>query len=311
MIWIPIVLIISVLIFLLLNYRYKNSYYYKNLIKFENRRENNEKWPEGIKMVNLGSVHSRFSFEYSNGNGVNLARAPQSLNYDLKMLELYKNKIPPKTVVFVYLPICIFALKNYNGLRQNSKYYYEFPKYLIDHYSLINKIICLYFPILFAGKQAVYSVYNKKVNSEIEYKNCVIQKDQYDIMARNHLDVWKKQFKIDNMIDGNIDHLKGTFEYNREKLIKIIETCAENDWKPVFVTGPLSEEMNKQISADFIERFYYSNFRDIADKYGVLYLDYRTDKDFSDHDLFWNGVDWLSQNGRKVFMDRVIKDIGL
>lgn len=58
------ILCLIIMVFMLLNYRYKNSFYYQNLVEFENRPVRKIYWSDKIKMVNLGSVHARFAFQY-------------------------------------------------------------------------------------------------------------------------------------------------------------------------------------------------------------------------------------------------------
>lgn len=58
------ILCLIIMVFILLNYRYKNSFYYQNLVEFENRPVRKIYWSDKIKMVNLGSVHARFAFQY-------------------------------------------------------------------------------------------------------------------------------------------------------------------------------------------------------------------------------------------------------
>ena len=72
------ILCLIIMVFILLNYRYKNSFYYQNLVEFENRPVRKIYWSDKIKMVNLGSVHARFAFQYFKNEGVSLAGAPQS-----------------------------------------------------------------------------------------------------------------------------------------------------------------------------------------------------------------------------------------
>lgn len=297
-------------IILILNYRYKNSFYYKNLMEFENRPINGISWPENLKIVNLGSVHSRFAFQYFNDEGVSLARAPQSLYYDIQLLENYSEHIPRNSVVIAFFPVCLFALKNYNDIAQNAKYYFELPKERIEGYSRLKHIVSIKFPIAFSGKKIIYSIVNRKVGEEWKYKGCVVPEDELQSVAQAHYDVWKKQFHLEDMQNANIDHLKEIFEYNRLLLQRLVTLCKKEKWKLVFVTGPMTRRMNDLMSEEFLENFYYSNFKDIVEKNNILYLDYRLDDLFQDnHNLFWNGVDWLSEDGRRLFMNKLENDL--
>lgn len=304
------ILCLIIMVFILLNYRYKNSFYYQNLVEFENRPVRKIYWSDKIKMVNLGSVHARFAFQYFKNEGVSLARAPQSLYYDIQLLENYSKHIPRDTIVVAFFPICLFALKNFTSLNQIAKYYYELPKDRIEKYSLLKYIIAVKYPILYAGKKAIYSIVNRKIDSEWSYQKCVVSEERLKKIAQEHCDVWKKQFQLENLTDADTTHLIPCFEYNRKLLERLVDKCKAQGWKLVFVTGPMARQMNEMFSEKFLQNFYYSNFQDIAEKNNVLHLDYRLDDTFQDdNNLFWNGVDWLSETGRRVFMEKLENDL--
>ncbi|MFQ9140032.1 MAG: hypothetical protein ACLR55_11065 [Roseburia sp.] len=112
------------------------------------------------------------------------------------------------------------------------------------------------------------------------------------------------------MTDADTTHLIPCFEYNRKLLERLVDKCKAQGWKLVFVTGPMARQMNEMFSEKFLQNFYYSNFQDIAEKNNVLHLDYRLDDTFQDdNNLFWNGVDWLSETGRRVFMEKLENDL--
>lgn len=305
-----VTIIFLIVAFIVLNYRYKNSFYFQHLIEFENRPIDGIRWPDKIKMVNLGSVHARFAFQYFRNEGVSLARSPQSLYYDIQLLEYYSEHIPKGTTVVAFLPICLFAFKNYTSLNQIAKYYYELPKERIEKYSFFKYIISVKYPILYAGKKAIYSLVNRKVESEWLYRSCVVSEDRLKKIAQEHCDVWKKQFRLENLKNADTCHLTPAFKYNRGLLEKLVNKCEEQEWKLVFVTGPMTRQMNEMFSEDFLRYFYYSNFKDIADNNNILHLDYRLDDTFQDdNNLFWNGVDWLSETGRRIFMEKLETDL--
>ena len=84
--------------------------------------------------------------------GVSLARAPQSLYYDIQLLENYSKHIPRDTIVVCFFfPIGLFAFKNYTSLNQ-TKYYYELPKDRIEKYSLLKYIIAVKYQFCMQGK---------------------------------------------------------------------------------------------------------------------------------------------------------------
>ena len=115
------ILCLIIMVFILLNYRYKNSFYYQNLVEFENRPVRKIYWSDKIKMVNLGSVHARFAFQYFKNEGVSLARAPQSLYYDIQLLENYSKHIPRDTIVVAFFSYWFICFKKLYIIESNCK----------------------------------------------------------------------------------------------------------------------------------------------------------------------------------------------
>ena len=100
----------------------------------------------------------------------------------------------------------------------------------------------------------------------------------------------------------------GTIRENTELLKEMIEYCIESGYDPVLISTPLSEELNKKFSKEFVDKALYENI-DAANVYNIPYLDYRTSPLFQNNpDMFWNGVDWLSVDGRRTFMDILNRD---
>ena len=53
-----------IIMFLSANYLYKKTTYYKNISEFDNVLDKDKPIPKNLDIVNFGSVHGRFAFEY-------------------------------------------------------------------------------------------------------------------------------------------------------------------------------------------------------------------------------------------------------
>lgn len=53
-----------IIMFLSANYLYKKTTYYKNISEFDNVLDKDKPIPKNLDIVNFGSVHCRFAFEY-------------------------------------------------------------------------------------------------------------------------------------------------------------------------------------------------------------------------------------------------------
>lgn len=105
-----------ILSFLLLGILYFFSYLWINYFDENSSkflRLNQEKSFYELKIVNLGSSHTKYGIKYPDGiNGYNLALFSQIFYYDNKILEKYSNKLNENCIVII--PISIFNF--YAGL---------------------------------------------------------------------------------------------------------------------------------------------------------------------------------------------------
>lgn len=299
-----IIILVAIILFLILNKRYVNSYYYQNNCIFENRI-NKEDIPSELEFINLGSGFARFSFDYSEfeGKGFNFAQSPQCLEYDYKILQQYNKKLKKGCIVCINMPVFIFGFKRYEQLEYCAKYYGRLEKKYIHNYSPILEIICTKFPILIAGKKVFYAIYNKRVDNVWLYDKCTIPVEKIQSYAEGHHASWMKQFSLNNSVDQSVEHLNSSIQYNIQLLKELIDYCLDNGWRPILVSTPLCGSLNKMFSTDFTNNILYKNIKTANEK-KIPYFDFREHEAFQNNpDMFWNGVDWVSTIGRKCFMN--------
>lgn len=287
-----------------INLLFIHTNYYKNLCIFENRIDR-DKIPENLSMINLGSGYARFSFDYEiyKINGYNFAQSPQSLWYDYMILKQFTDRLARNCIVFINLPVFIFAFENYRELKYSAKYYQSLDKKYIKNFSTVKKILCTRFPVLFYGIKAAHIIFDVKREDVFSYDKCIIPEDRISTYVTEHYEVWKAQFSLKDTVHAESAlHLSDSMSAVRSLLSEMIDYCLAHDFRPVLVTSPLCREMNRKFSGEFLDMVFYENLK-AANQKNIPYMDLREHPDFQDDpDMFWNGVDWLSQKGRRRFM---------
>lgn len=299
------VLMLVLILIWIINKLYIHTNYYKNNIIFENRYNRYSMIPTNLEIVNLGSGYARFSFSYDDFplKGFNFAQSPQSLYYDFQILKQYKSHLKEDCIVLINLPLFIFCFENYKKIQYEQKYYWELEKEYIYNYSWIKKIIYLHFPVLVAGKKAGHILKDIKSDTPYEKSYCIYSNSEVNIQVENHYNVWKEQFQLkatQTALDAQ--HLEDNFVVCVDILKDMIEFCLNNHWRPVLITTPLCGKLNDRFGVPFINKVLYSNIEK-ANIYDIPYWDFCLCAEYqNDKDMFWNGVDWMSQKGRDYFM---------
>lgn len=90
-----------------LNALYKRTNDYRNIFADTEKFRNDDNIPNGLQLVNLGSNHPKFGFNYDglNVKAMNWAVGPQSLEYDFAILRKECHHLADKATVLI--PICV------------------------------------------------------------------------------------------------------------------------------------------------------------------------------------------------------------
>ena len=127
-------------------------------------------FPNNLQVVNLGSNHPKFGFDYSETGikAVNCAVGPQTLEYDFAILR----KITPYLTkdAFVIIPICLLKLFLYRQKSRSThaKYYTFLTKEDIVDYSKMERIKLLKFPLIFNPRLLRYVIRDVKKDTRLE-----------------------------------------------------------------------------------------------------------------------------------------------
>ena len=294
--------IVIILLFIwICNKKYKNSNYFLN--DYNKIKKFVDGVPENLEIVNTGSNHAYYGFNYGSRKCFNFASGAQSLNYDYKILKQYSNNLNGGCKVLIVLAPLSFGFVDYKNDSSNSRYYFFMDKDKILNYSRLKNFLYVDMPILRSWKNFIRIFLRKK-----EIKSIINTPDNAEKEALLRINGWKKQFNLKNLLDKkSASYLKDEFENVKTILLDMIEFSLEHNWCPIIVIPPASVFLRKKISDEFMKEVLYDNIRFLKDKQ-IPILDYWKDDRLNDYKLYINS-DFLNEKGSKLFTEIVLEDI--
>lgn len=294
--------IVIILLFIwICNKKYKNSNYFLN--DYNKIKKFVDGVPENLEIVNTGSNHAYYGFNYGSRKCFNFASGAQSLNYDYKILKQYSNNLNGGCKVLIVLAPLSFGFVDYKNDSSNSRYYFFMDKDKTLNYSRLKKFLYVDMPILKSWKNFIRIFLRKK-----EIKSIINTPDNAEKEALLRINGWKKQFNLKNLLDKkSASYLKDEFENVKTILLDMIEFSLEHNWRPIIVIPPASVFLTKKISDEFMKEVLYDNIRFLKDKQ-IPILDYWKDDRLNDYKLYINS-DFLNEKGSKLFTEIVLEDI--
>ena len=302
-----IVLIISIII--IINFMYKRTNYYKNMIS--NIKKFIDGVDENIEIASFGSSYAKYGIipeEIKEFKTFNFGIQPESLNYDFKMLKMYIKKLKKNCIVLINIPSLVFTFVDYKSDRSNTKYYYFLDKKYINKYKWYKSFFNRYLPVIedpllirYVFKDVRINDYETRVSTKLDEEGV---KKEALIRIRG----WKKNAKIESTEDDFVsDEMKEIFKENQKILEKMIEYCFKNNCRPVIIIPPVSKELLQMLSNDFLNTYLYENI-DKANKRKIPVLNYLEDSELEDYKLYINS-DFLNLTGRKKLTQKILKDL--
>lgn len=301
------ILIVATIIILLLlfiwicNKKYKNSNYF--LEDYNKIKKFVDGVPENLEIVNTGSNHAYYGFNYDDKKYFNFASGSQSLNYDYKILKQYSNNLNDSCKVLIVLAPLSFGFVDYKDDSSNSRYYFFIDKDKILNYSRLKNFLYVDMPILKSWKNFIRIFLRKK-----EIKPVINTPDNAEKEALLRINGWKKQFNLKDLLDMKSAYcLKDEFENVKIILLDMIKFSLKHNWRPIIIIPPASVFLTEKISDEFMKEVLYDNIRFLKDKQ-IPILDYWKDDRLNDYKLYINS-DFLNEKGSKLFTKIVLEDI--
>lgn len=297
------VLIIIVPIFCsvgILNFLYVNTNYWKNetdaTLKFKNV-------PQHIQIANIGSSHGLNSFDYDDisNQSFNFSLSSQRFIYDFAILKQYKNSFDKNAVLLI--PISYFQItqRKIDFKDSRARYYRFLANELIDQYSLYEKMLFKYVPVLTAGNTLQFIIKDISLLSN----SFMTEQELLEYCEKKYI-AWTtdSEYEYEAGEDG--------FVYNKNMAKQIIDFCYANDIQPVLVTTPITSVLNtiyKEKSPDFFDTFYRFS-RELQEDYpSLLYFDYSHDPRFETNFSLFRDGDHLNAIGARKFTSIVVLDL--
>ena len=232
---------------------------------------------------------------------------PQSLEYSFKILKMYFSILAQKGIVLI--PFCPFSGLSVAGkwpATANDKYYTILDSTLVDDYESVRRRrnYPLFTQPRTALKRLVKDVPRHVSGTRI--KSCHTE-EEFRQDAERWMEIWKKEFNIENLSAPLSDENKKGAESRRQSLSEMIDFCLERELRPVLVLPPMHPALSSLFTKEFKENYIYSFLRRTNTR-NILFLDYFDDQRFVSAEEYDNSF-FLSQEGARRFTRIVLEDV--
>lgn len=292
-----------------LNALYKRTNAYRNIFvetekfRYENRISND------LQLVNLGSNHPKFGFNYEglNMKAMNWAVGPQSLEYDFAILRKECHHLADNAVVLI--PICVLIFFLYrHPFGEHLKYYGILPKEDIGGYSQKTKITLIDYPLLFHPKKIKYLIKDvPAVTNNLLIDTNPMNEEQLKVDADFWINCWNREFDIDinNLVLSDIN--KTNIKRNIHLLNEMIQFCLDRKLRPVICILPVTDYLGSRFSEDFVKNQILAYVNE-ANTQKCPVLNHLKDSRFTDSSLYINSF-FFNLHGRKQFTKMIIEEL--
>ena len=286
---------------IILNALYKRTNAFQNhfidIKKFQRLRDEDR-----FDIVNLGSNHPKFAFDYSDTGvkGMNWAVGPQTFMYDFAILKKYKKHLNSGAKVII--PVCplkFFLLDT--QVNNLVKYYRIFSKHEMPNYDIKQKISEYILPVFRHPLRAKRIIRDVRADNRLLLTENPLNKEQIAKDATSWIEgCWNPEFNIDveNMSPLSKANQK-SIEGNIRILSEIIQYCIDNGLQPVLTMLPVTKELSAKFSEEFIQQHILKYIKE-SNKQGAPVLYYLKDERFANPDFYINSF-FMNAVGRKYF----------
>lgn len=304
------ILLICVLAAFGLNSLYKRTNHYNNQFVDVRKYWSKDGVPDGLQMINVGSNHPKFGFDYSDTdiNGANLAIGPQTFEYDFAILRKNVLHLAPKAVVV--FPIC---LQNFFLYRQENRTihvkYYTFlnPKDIVG-YTQKERFSELDFPLFFHPKRLRYLIKDSRKDSRLEWtENPLKSATELNKDADFWIRCWDREFNIHIPSLEISEKNEEDISQNIRLMKEMITYCHEHGLQPVIAILPVTEYLSSRFSEEYLEKRVFNYIYESA-KAGAPVFNYLKDERFTSPALYINSF-FFNKKGRKAFTKVMLEDM--
>ena len=284
------------------------SFFYKNICdEFINLKGAGK-----VDFVNTGSTFAFYGIDYEicGVKGLNLALKPQSIEQDFRMLKHYAERYNDGATIFIVVSDLAFAKKKYTDTQTIEKYYKVLNSKEIEKYNPIKSIRAKKIPVLYNWKNFLRFHWDVKRNVEYELKVNENDKEGVDADAYKKCNSWMEEFSLlDLKTAFQAKQFLDEFSYTTDIVSKMISWCKEKGYQPVLVNLPVSAQMKRNFSEEFLDAFYFDNIRQ-SNKEDVPFIDLQKNEKLSDYLLYIDSCR-LNKAGREIITRLLLKEVEL
>ena len=259
--------------------------------------------PRDIEVCNFGNSLGVDAFGDYSGidcNCFNFALSAQSLSYDYRILQQYKDYIGKDGIVFISLSYFCFQVDEENEegfLAKNERYYYFLKPEYVKGCSWIEYAFIHTLPVLWQSPISLIQKTEAYMDEKSKGAN------------ENHIDYQKSAKELYN---GRIvTDLDGNLIINDEELNSLygmIDICKEINAKPILIITPYRKEYTDLFDDNFKDQ-YYSLLHDICAEKDCELFDFSQDVRFNKNDDCFDYAYHLNYYGSSQFMDIISSEI--
>ncbi|MBQ7155247.1 MAG: SGNH/GDSL hydrolase family protein [Synergistaceae bacterium] len=277
----------------------------------------------GIEICNFGSSHGQRGFNYEDFAGryvcSNFGLSSQSLLYDYRILQFYRDKIRNGAAVFITMSyFSLFGKPEVEGesfLSKNRRYYKFLPKELILAYDWKTDLYDNYLPVLNpnALKVLVKRMLHIGEKAKLFQENFNLYDEGWNIITTSEDAAQDAPQAYGRHISHRKDDAGVRMRRHEsfEALYGMIRLCRELGARPILVTVPYTRDYTDTIKKNDPEFFgeFYAEIEEIKRNTGIEYYDYGFDERFCDaYELFINS-DHLNREGARKFTDILLSEV--
>ena len=298
---------------------------YKNTNRFANQNYELSKFrnvPYQIEFANFGSSHGQLGFYYSHEESVNFnfSLSSQTPEYDLALLkDNLKHFAKDAIVVFpisYFTPYLFSHDKDFEFKTRNQRYYNIINYQNIIDFNWVDMMKSVFQPL--NGRNILDYLallnddmkFNELNNSSGNFplSNWEIDNSMSDNSLKDDAVARWEYWRIFRA-NLNIEH-EGSFNPEILRVYKeVVDVCKENNLTPIFITLPVTAELNAVVDEEFYPIF-KDDVRKIIDEIGSpIYLDYSHYDFISNNPEYFIDTDHLSKYGAMTVTNVLFEDI--
>ena len=306
---VAIIFIVIIIGLIILNALYKRTNAFQNqfidITKFQSLKDE-----DCFDIVNLGSNHPKFAFDYSEAGvkGMNWAVGPQTFMYDFAILKKYKKHLNAGAKVII--PVCPLKFFLLDTQRNNLvKYYRVFSKHEMPNYDIKQKISEYTLPVFRYPARVKRIIRDVGTDNKLSLTKNPMNKEQIAKDATFWIEgCWNPEFNIDvaNMTSLSKTNQK-SIEGNIRILSEMIQYCLDNNLQPILTILPVTKELSSKFPENFIQQNILRYINE-SNKHGIPVLNYLKDERFVSLDLYINSF-FMNAVGRKYFTKIFINEM--